>query len=336
MREVAYILFGAAFTVTVSLAMGRLLVARLGLTFHRGEAALIEFVAGSGCLSFVVAILCTLHLARKGAFQWGGLAVISMALWQARNAPSRKSLPAISLKWMTAFFLIFGAFFIYYFFNGLAPEISPDGSGYHLGNVVRMWRNHGFAWDYPSLYAYFSQGAEMLFLVAFTFGRHSAAALVHFTWLCALPLLMVCWGRRFGYSKAGVFAAILVFATPVIGKAGISAYNDLTVATLIFAVSYLLQVWDEYQSPKLLILIGLLSGFSYGVKYTAFLTLPLPQAGCATPPCGAAGNRAGGQLSAGIHGCGATSSTSSCRRCSWSPPGSFATGSGSATLSLRF
>ena len=147
-------------------------------------------------------------------------------------------------------------------------------AGYHLGNVVRMWRNHGFAWDYPSMYAYFSQGAEMLFLVAFTFGRHPAAALVHFTWLCTLPLLMVCWGRRFGYPKAGLFAAILVFASPVIGKDGISAYNDLTVATLIFAVFYLLQVWDEYQSPNLLILIGLLSGFSYGVKYTAFLTLP--------------------------------------------------------------
>ena len=274
MREVAYILFGAAFTVAVSLAMGSLLLARLRLTFHRGEAALIEFVAGSGCLSFLIAILCALHIARKGVFLWGGLAVISLALWQARGAPRRKSLPAISLKWMTAFFLIFGAFFIYYFFNALAPEISPDGTGYHLGNVVRMWRNHGFAWDYHSMYAYFSQGGEMLFLVAFTFGRHPAAALVHFTWLCTLPLLMVCWGRRFGYPKAGLFAAILVFASPVIGKDGISAYNDLTVATLIFAVFYLLQVWDEYQSSNLLILIGLLSGFSYGVKYTAFLTLP--------------------------------------------------------------
>ena len=180
-----------------------MLLARLRLTFHRGEAALIEFVAGSGCLSFLVAILCTLQLARKGVFQWGGLAVISLAVWQARVAPRRKSLPAISLKWMTAFFLIFGAFFIYYFFNALAPEISPDGTGYHLGNVVRMWRNHGFDWNYPSMYAYLSQGTEMLFLVAFTFGRHSAAALVHFAWLCTLPLLMVCWGRRFGYPKAG-------------------------------------------------------------------------------------------------------------------------------------
>ena len=172
------------------------------------------------------------------------------------------------------FFLIFSAFFIYYFFNALAPEISPDGTGYHLGNVARMWRNHGFAWDYPSMYAYFSQGAEMLFLVAFTFGRHSAAALVHFTWLCTLPLLMVCWGRRFGYPKAALFAALLIFASPVIGKDGISAYNDLMVATLIYAVFYLLQVWDELVNHNLLILIGLLSGFSYGVKYTAFLTLP--------------------------------------------------------------
>src|SRR6476646_2696355 len=119
MREVTYILFGAAFTVAVSLAMGRLLLARLNLMFHRGEAALIEFVAGSGCLSFVIAILCALQLARKGVFQWGGLAVISLALVQARAAPRRKSLPAISLKWIGAFFLIFGVFFIYYFFNAL-------------------------------------------------------------------------------------------------------------------------------------------------------------------------------------------------------------------------
>ena len=274
MREVADILFGAGFTVAVSLALGALLVARLRLTLYRWEAALIGFVAGAGCLSFLTAILCTLHIARKGVFQWGGLAVIALALWQAKGGPRRKSLPAVPLTWITAFCLIFSAFFIYYFFNALAPEVSPDGSGYHLGNVVRMWRNHGFAWDYPSMYAYLSQGTEMLFLVAFTFGHHSAAALVHFAYLCTLPLLMVCWGRRFGWDKAGLFAAILVFASPVVAKDGVSAYNDLAAATLIFAVFYLLQVWDESYSPNLLILIGLLSGSAYGVKYTAFLTLP--------------------------------------------------------------
>src|SRR6516165_8168196 len=187
MRDVAYILFGAAFTVAVSMSLGRLLLARLGLVFHRGEAALFDFVAGSGCLSFVVAILCVLHGARKGVFQWGGLTCIALAVWQGCGVPRPKSLPAVALKWMVPFFLIVGAFFIYYFFNALAPEISPDGTGYHLGNVARIWRNHGFAWDYHSMYSYFSQGVEMLFLVAFSFGRHSSAALVHFAFLCTLP-----------------------------------------------------------------------------------------------------------------------------------------------------
>ncbi len=274
MREVADILFGAAFTIAVSMSLGALLVARLRLTFHRWEAALIEFVAGSGCLSFLIAVLCAMHIARKGVFQWGGLAIIALAAWQARGVPRRKGLPAVSLRWITLFTVVFSAFFIYYFFNALAPEVSPDGTGYHLGNVARMWRNHGFDWGYHSMYSYLSQGTEMLFLMAFTFGRHGAAALVHFAYLCTLPLLMVCWGRRFGFAGASIFAAILIFASPVIGKDGISAYNDMAVATLIYAVFYLLQVWDESHSPNLIILIGLLSGGAYAVKYTAFLTLP--------------------------------------------------------------
>ena len=98
MREVADILFGAAFTVAVSVALGALLIARLRLTFHRGEALLFEFVAGAGCLSFLIATLCALHLARKGVFQWGGLAIIGLAVWQARGVPRRKSLPASSVE----------------------------------------------------------------------------------------------------------------------------------------------------------------------------------------------------------------------------------------------
>src|ERR1035437_5533375 len=92
MREVANILFGAAFTVAVSVALGALLVVRLRLTLYRWEAELIELVAGAGCLSFLIAILCTLHIARKGAFQWGGLAVIALALWQAKGNADNKAL----------------------------------------------------------------------------------------------------------------------------------------------------------------------------------------------------------------------------------------------------
>jgi hypothetical protein len=180
-------------------------------------------------------------------------------------------MPAV---WRALFGVVFLAFFLCYFINGLAPEVSPDGSGYHLGNVARYARNAGFAWDFHSIYASLSQGMEMLFLVAFSFGKHSASALVEVAFQAALPLLMVCYGRRFGFPRATAFAAILVYASPVVGIAGSSAYIDVSVATLLFAVFYLLQVWDEERCTNLLFFIGLLVGFSYALKYTAGVVLP--------------------------------------------------------------
>src|SRR5262249_22145689 len=162
---------------------------------------------------FILTLLAFVNLARKGVFQWGGLAVIALAVWSARGRPKRRELPAVPLSWWTCFFAVFTVFGIYYFINALAPEISPDCSGYHLGNVARMWRHHGFAWDYHNMYAYLSQGIEMLFLFAYSFGRESAAALVHFTFFCSLPLLLICWGRRFGYWKAAFFAAAVIFVS---------------------------------------------------------------------------------------------------------------------------
>jgi hypothetical protein len=274
MRDVLSILFGGGFTVAVATALGSLVLGVLRVRLHRIEAALFQFIVGAGCLSFLTALLCLAHAARKGVFQWGGAAVLLAAWWVSRGRPPRRELPAVPLKWWAAFWGVFLAFGTFFLFTALAPEISPDGSGYHLGNVVRIWRNHGFVWDYHSMYSYFSLGTEMLFLWAFSFGRHSAAALVHFAFYLTLPWMLICWGRRFGHWKAGFFAAILLFVAPVIAKDGASAYNDLAVVTVIFAVFYLLQVWDETREYNLLILIGLLSGVAYAAKYTAFLAFP--------------------------------------------------------------
>jgi len=267
-------LFGGAFTVAVATAMGSLLLRVLRLSFDRGEHVLMAFVSGSACLSLTTFLLCLVHQARGPVFLSVGMAVILGAVCLRRDRSPSKSAPPLPPGWLALCFLILAVFFVAYFFNALAPEISPDGSGYHLGNVARYWRHHGFVWDYHSMYSYLSQGAEMLFLVAFTFGGHSAAALVHFAFLTALPLLMVCYGRRFGFPRAALFAAIIAYTCPVAGLAGVSAYNDLAVATVLFAVFYLLQVWDESKDSNLLILIGLLSGLVYAFKYTGFLALP--------------------------------------------------------------
>ena len=266
-------IFGAAFTVGVSVALGFLLLGCLRLQFHRTEAALFAFVSGSACLSLGVFFLCLVHQARPVAFAFLGAAAIGCAVWQARGQPVREALPAVPAAWRALLGVVLLAFFACYLLNAMAPEVSPDGSGYHLGNVARYWRHAGFDWDFHSIYTSLSQGMEMLFLVAFSFGKHSSAALVEVSFQAALPLLMVCYGRRFGFPRAAAFAAILTFACPVLGIAGSSAYLDVSVATLLFAVFYLLQVWYEENSSKLLFLIGILCGLCYAIKYTAVVAL---------------------------------------------------------------
>ena len=268
-------IFGAAFTVGVCLALGSLLLRRLRVEFHRLEAALFDFVVGSACLSLATFVLSLVHQARLGVFLAGGAGAIGWAIRESRQDPPRPELPAVPRGWRLLFTVVFAAFFVCYFLNALAPEISPDGSSYHLGNVARYWRHQGFAWDYHSIYSSLSQGMEMLFLVAFSIGRHPAAAMVHMTFQAVLPLLILCYARRFGFPRAGACAALLIYACPVAGIAGISAYNDLTIATLLFAEFYLIQVNCEDLSPNIILVIGLLCGFSYTVKYTAALALPL-------------------------------------------------------------
>jgi hypothetical protein len=168
------------------------------------------------------------------------------------------------------FILIFAAYFLIYLVNSMAPEVSPDGSGYHLSLVARYLREHGFHRITWSLYASLSEGVEMLFLFAYAFGRHSAAAMLHFTFLLALTWQIFSYGKRAGFPLAGACAALLFFVSPVVGLDGVSAYNDVALAAVAFSLFYLLQLWADSRSPRLLAAIGILAGFSYGVKYTGW------------------------------------------------------------------
>jgi hypothetical protein len=217
----------------------------------------------------------------------GVLVIVAALRWARRSTQSPEALPpGLSRPWKVLFGVVFGAFTVLYFFNALAPEVSPDGSTYHLGLVARYLREHGFTRITTSMYANLSQGMEMLFLFAFAFGKHSAAALVHFAFLLALPLAMLACGRRIGHARAGAVGALLVYASPLAGIDGISAYNDVAVACALFMLFYVLEIWEKDPRPGWLAAAGLLAGFGYALKYTALLAVPyaLGRVGWPSPP----------------------------------------------------
>jgi hypothetical protein len=256
------ILFGAGFTVAAATSLGAWLLGGACREYP------VRFVCGAGMLSLIVFVLCCLGLAYPTVFlATGALTLLGLRSSGPRPVPQAWK---ISVLVKVLLLLIFTVYFLIYFTNAMAPEVSPDGSAYHLSLVARYLREHGFHLITWNLYASLSEGVEMLFLVAFAFGRHSAAAVVHFAFLVALAWQIFSYGKRAGFPLAGASAAALVFVSPVVGIDAASAYNDVALAAVAFTLFYLLQLWSDSRNPRLLAAIGILAGFSYGVKYTGW------------------------------------------------------------------
>src|SRR5580658_2800827 len=274
MMHVVPILFGALFTVATAWSLGMLLLRRLAASFDPWERRLLAFFVGSACLSAILFALSAAHLAYRGVLLGLGLGSIGYAAYSGALRSHGKAFAPLAPLWRWIFIAAFAAFTWYGFFNALAPEHSSDGMAYHLSEVVIYQQAHGFPRITNDIYASLSQGIELLYLFAFDFGRHSAAALVHYAFLIALAFLVLSYGRRIGRPAVGVAGAIFTYTSPVVLRDATVAYVDVALAAVLFAVFYLLQVWDESRDSKLLAPIGLLAGFCYAVKYTGFLAVP--------------------------------------------------------------
>ncbi len=268
------VLAGAAVTAAACYALGSLMVARVGVRVRRVEQFPLAFVLGAAVLHLAIFAVLALHIAYKPVLWLVLAAPLAMAIrtgdWRL---PAAEPLPGTqlprSLRYL--FGAIAAAFTTLYLFNAWAPEVSPDGASYHLGLAARYLRARGFERITTNMLASFSGGVDMLYIPAFAIGHHSAAALLHFAFLIALALMVLAYGKRIGKPLVGVAAALLVYASPVVGIDGTTAYTDVATAAIVFAVFYWTQLWDENRDRRILIVIGLLAGYCYAAKYTAVL-----------------------------------------------------------------
>ena len=162
---------------------------------------------------------------------------------------------------------------VLYLVHTLAPETRTDAMGYHLGLVQRYYREHGFISLTTNIYAQISQGAEMLYLFAYAIGRESAAKIVHFSFLVATVGAILCLARRFQADLAGIFGAVVFFTCPVVIPDATAAYNDCALAFSLFMVFYVLALSWHDPRREWLVLMGLLIGFSFAIKYTGVVAV---------------------------------------------------------------
>ena len=269
MRSVIYALFGASFTVVTAWALGALILRKLSLSLDAFEERLFAFIAGSACLSTIVLALGSVRLARKNVFLLLGLVVILAALRPAARHQRAEPFPPLPRTWSWLFTVVFVVLTAVYLVWALAPHMIPDAPTHRLS---LMDQAHGFIRN--SAPANWSQGFEWLSLFAFALGRRQAVAAVGLSLLVSLALLLVSYGRRLGHAQLGIGAAILTYAGYLATHHDLTAWSSSGNAVVLFALLYVLHLWEQQGSRALLILAGILAGFSYAANYTAIGALP--------------------------------------------------------------
>lgn len=219
--------------------------------------------SGTPAVSLAVFALLLAGQGRRAVF----IALAAAALPLALRGAGRPS-PPRAPWWAWAALVPFGAL---YLINAAAPEIQPDGVTYHLG-LVKEWVEDGRLPSRIGFYEMLPQGLEMLFGIAFSIGRHSAAKLVHFAFLCGSIPLVLFIARKLEVNAAHAWAAaLLYFCAPVVGVSGTAAYNDTALVFFTLAAFALLLEWRERRETALLFHAGLAAGFCYGIKITGIL-----------------------------------------------------------------
>ena len=268
------ILFAAVFVWFVCLGAGDLLFRALGLKFRRRERIFLAFLTGAALVSTGMFLLAAATLVYTKVVVILGLAIVGVWIWRCR--PDFRSVtglgPALPTLWQIVFWaplLIYGCL---YLLSALAPETDPDGTVYHVGLITRYYDHRGFFPIHTEMYAGLAEGIEMLFWIAFSLGRHSAAAMVELLFLLAMPFGMIAYGERIKMPRAGVVGAMLFYLAPVVGKAGSIPYIDVATGAVVFGTFYLLQIWREEggnSRDRMLLPAGLLAGFCFACKITA-------------------------------------------------------------------
>ena len=269
----AWIIAGTVLTLLVCFGFGRWLLSVLGLYQSTGERRTMALFAGTVLLSGLVFALSIVNLLAPPAFP--ALAVLAGAAWWAsyRNDEAIPITSSPSPRWALLLVPAFIAYAALYFLHGAAPDHSFDSIYYHLGFVNHYLRDHGFSMFRDNIYEALSQGGELLFTYAAGIGGLSSATLLHvafaFLWGAAIYFLLV---RRTN-AVGALSAALLVIASPVVGRAAVTGYIDCIAAAFCIATVWAMELWIEERNDKWLAVAGLLGGFCYAVKYTSFVAL---------------------------------------------------------------
>jgi 4-amino-4-deoxy-L-arabinose transferase-like glycosyltransferase len=273
----------------IGYGLGQLVLRRLypqqGVNLH------IAIPVGWGILGFLFFILTLLHLLQITILlltllllSFGLALFFYLTKGKDKNLMFRfdspiKRLSASSMEQKIYYLLVLIPLF-YAFTSSLMPPSQSDGLRYHL-TVPRLYLEHGGFRLLPDLaFSNFPFLIEYLFMIPMAFGSLSGPKLIHFSYFFLCILLVYQLGKRVGHERSGYFAAILFATTPFVPlfaswsfiECGLTCY---TLLGFLLCTDYLDQRERGGSQTPLLVLIGIIGGYTVSCKYTALAVLGL-------------------------------------------------------------
>lgn len=158
----------------------------------------------------------------------------------------------------------------------LYPPAAFDATVYHLPWARAFATAHRLVETPDLLFPVFPQLAETLFagLMAAT-GADTTAHLVQWSAAATAALLLYATGRRLFSTRAGLWAAALWLAHPLVHYQAASGYVDATLALFALLAACAWERWRERPEPAWLAVAGAALGFAAATKYLGLLWIAL-------------------------------------------------------------
>ena len=265
---------------------GRQLTRRVRYS-SRAEQVSVSLGLGLGVIAYLIFFIGLLGLLYKSVVLAALLAgaLLCYPTWRDWIRDSRENLgklrSSVSNKWAALGVALLGLVFISPLLAlPLYPPVSFDATSYHLPLAKTYVLHHKIILTPYLRLQVFPMIDEMCFVLALLLYDDILAHLFQILFLSVLVVALFAFGQRYFSARAGVWAAALLLASPMVLWVGTTAYIDISLLLFVTVAVYSFANWFQSSARHWLVLSGVFFGFAAGAKYTAFVFLGLTGLAC--------------------------------------------------------
>ncbi|MFH1824565.1 MAG: glycosyltransferase family 39 protein [Candidatus Firestonebacteria bacterium] len=253
-------------------------IGRKILKVNNGESSIYALGLGFCIISVSIFLLGVLGLLYQSIIYilFFILLILSSFYFSKNNINLSITFNLTHLEYLLIFVVLI--FFILNFICCLTPETFYDSLLYHLAVPSFYLLNHKITNIPNNVFSNFPQNIEMLYLVGLSLNNEILAKLINLTMGVLTIFLVYFFVKKNINQRVALLSVCMFYSIPMISTNQINTQIDIGLTFYVILSLFCILNWikSNFKNRYYLILGGLFSGFSLGIKYSSiFFFIPL-------------------------------------------------------------